>query len=95
MSDDDLTVYLRVALMLWAAIAAMIVWGRYRASRDPNPIPWVYLVTVLAVYACSVFALIVGSHLVVQDWWRPVFSVLNINVIVGSVWVITRAVRYG
>ena len=93
--SNDLTVILRVALMVWAALAAVVIWGRYRASRDTNPIPWAYLVAVLVVYSAAVFALVIGSRMVVAEWWRPMFSMLNINVIAGSVWVIARAVRHG
>ena len=81
--------------MLWAAAGSMVVWSRYRVSRDRNPIPWAYLTVVLAVYAVAVFVIIVGSRLVLQDWWRPMFSVLNMSVIAGAAWVITRAVRHG
>lgn len=93
--SDDLTVLLRVALMVWAAVGAVVVWQRYQTSRDPNPIPWAYLTGVLAIYSVYVFAILAGSHLVLADWWRPLFSILNISVIAGTVWVITRAVRYG
>lgn len=92
MNSDQLTLILRVALMLWAAGGAVVVCGLFRRSHDVNPIPWAYLAGVLAVYAVNMAAIIATGGTVISGWARPLFSVLNINVIVASLWVIWRAV---
>lgn len=92
MSSDELTAVLRVALMLWAATGSIIVCYLFRRSHDTNPIPWAYLAGVLVVYAINMATIVAVGTGNIAGWWRPVFSVLNINVIVASLWVIWRAV---
>jgi len=89
---DDLTVTLRWVLMAWATLGAFIVPWAYKRAHDVNPVPWVYLTVVFALYALNVLLILAGSQLVLSGWWRPVFSVLNINVIAGTLWVLYRAV---
>lgn len=80
--------------MMVAAAGAWITRRLYHRAHDVNPIPWTYLSIVFLVYAAAVAALLIGSQLVVTAWFRPLFSVLNANLMVASLWVIARAVRY-
>lgn len=91
-SSDELTAVLRVALLLWAGIGAIIVCVLFRRSHDTNPIPWAYLAGVLAIYAANMAWLLVFGGETISGWARPMFSVLNVNVIIASLWVIWRAV---
>lgn len=92
--SDTTTELLRVVLMLTAAAGAWIVRRLYHRAHDVNPIPWLYLSFVFIVYAAAMAALLIGSQLVVTEWFRPLFSTLNVNLMVASLWVIARAVRY-
>ena len=78
--------------MVWAGGGSILVCVLFRRSHDTNAIPWAYLAGVLAVYAVNVAAVLISGGSIIAGWWRPVFSVLNINVIVASLWVIWRAV---
>ena len=78
--------------MLWAASGSIIVCALFRRSHDTNPIPWAYLAGVLVIYAINMGVILATGGNIIVGWWRPVFSVLNINVIVASLWVIWRAV---
>lgn len=94
MSSDMVTEALRLTLMLVAFAAAYFVPRQYRRAHDTNPIPWTYLTVILAVYGVMMAVFLAGSDLVIEDWWRSLFSVLNINVIAAGAWVRHRAVMH-
>jgi hypothetical protein len=94
MSGDTITELLRALLAAAAAVAAGGVMMLFRRSRDPNPIPWAFFTCTLIAYTVALVALLVGSDVVVAGWWRPTFSLLNLSIIVGSLWVLRRAVRH-
>lgn len=93
MSADTVTVLLRVALATWAMVAAVTVPVLYRRSHDENRVPWIYAACVYVVYTIMVLVVIAGSDLVLEDWWRPMFSTMNINLIVASLWLLWRTTR--
>lgn len=95
MYGDAITIAMRIVLAIAAFVAAFVVRSLHRRSADPNPIPWAFFGLGLVVYSAALVALLVGSTATVSDWWRPAFSTLNLNLIVGSVWTLRRAVRHG
>lgn len=94
MDGDQITTGLRVVLALVAAAGSGCVIGLFRRSHDPNPIPWVFFASALAVYALILLLFVAGERLTIADWWRPVFSVLNVFNIVGALWVLRRSVNH-
>lgn len=83
-----------MTLMLVAFTAAACVPRQYRRAHDTNPIPWVYLTVILAGYGVMMGVFLAGSDLTIEDWWRSLFSVMNINVIAAGAWVRHRAVMH-
>jgi len=92
-SSDDVTLILRWMLLVNAALAAVAVEQLYRKSDDINPIPWRATSALFALYAANVAALIFTAELVIDDWYRPVFSLLNIGVTIFPLWLLTRTVK--
>jgi CHASE2 domain-containing sensor protein len=93
-TGDTITIVLRVVLAVVSAAGAVCVVGLFRRSRDPNPIPWMFFSTALAVYSAALVLFIIGAQLTIADWWRPVFSILNAFNIVGAIWVLRRSVNH-
>ena len=95
MTDDMITVALRVILAVATGVGVLCVHALYKRSKDHNPYPWGFLATGLALYSLAVWGLVLGSELTVSDWYRPLFSTLNLWVVCGSVWTLRKAVNHG
>lgn len=89
---EVVTLSLRLALLLWAAAGCIAIPVLYRLSHDINPIPWAYATVVHAIYTVNMVFILAGPDMVLEGWTRPVFSVLNINLIVAHLWLTWRAV---
>ena len=95
MSSDDLTEILRLALFAVQLGAGFILLSLMKTIPMRNPVPWIFTITVHFFYAASMFFLLRGSDLVIENWWRPMWSVLNIFTAFGSTWLIYRLVKRG
>jgi len=92
-TSADVTTPMRWMLVVTALLAAGAIEALYRSSEDTNPYPWRGASTIFVLYAANVLFLVIRGSVVVDDWYRPVFSVLNISVIVFEVWLLARMVK--